>query len=145
MARRARELRKSQTAAEARVWELLRARRLAGLKFRRQYVLGSYVADFVCIPARLVIEIDGNTHSTVEEMAGDAKRTADIAGAGFRVVRLNNDYVLSDNDGDVAASILEALSTSALPLAEKKRLCDEGYISLGQSPEPLFCSGRPSP
>ena len=50
MGQRARDLRKNQTAAEDRVWKLLRARRLAGLKFRRQHVLGRYVADFVSYP-----------------------------------------------------------------------------------------------
>ena len=134
MAQRARDLRRNQTAAEDRVWDLLRGRRLAGLKFRRQYVLGGYVADFVCIPARLVIEIDGATHSTDEELAGDAKRTEEIEQAGFQVIRLGNDYVLNDRDGDVADSILDALASSALPADEKRRLYLEGYFSDCPSP-----------
>ena len=134
MAQRARDLRKNQTAAEDRVWDLLRGRRLAGLKFRRQYVLGGYVADFVCIPARLVIEIDGATHSTDEELAGDANRTKEIEENGFQVIRFGNDYVLSDRDGDVADSILDALASSALPAVEKRRLYLEGYFSDCPSP-----------
>ena len=134
MGQRARDLRKNQTAAEDRVWNLLRARRLAGLKFRRQHVLGRYVADFVCIPARLVIEIDGDTHSTDEELAGDAKRTEEIEQAGFRVIRFENDYVLSDSEGNVADSILDALASSSLPASEKRRLYQERYFSIRPSP-----------
>ena len=134
MGQRARDLRKNQTAAEDRVWNLLRARRLAGLKFRRQHVLGRYVAGFVCIPARLVIEIDGDTQSTDEELAGDAKRTEEIEQAGLRVIRFGNDYVLSDTEGNVADSILDALASSSLPASEKRRLCQEGYFSVRRSP-----------
>ncbi len=138
MAHRAKELRANQTSAEARVWSILRARRLAGLKFRRQHVLGRYVADFVCLPARLVIEIDGATHGEDEEER-DAKRTEDIERAGYRVIRFGNDYVLNDADGGVADTILEALRTSSLPDLEKHRLDTEGYtstpLSLTLSPE----------
>ena len=134
MAKRARDLRKNQTAAEHRVWSLLRSRRLAGLKFRRQHVLGRYVADFVCLPARLVIEIDGDTHSTDEELEGDAKRREEIEQAGFRVIRFGNDYVLGDTEGNVADSILDALASSALPASEKRKLYQERYLSIPPSP-----------
>ena len=58
---RARRLRKSDTAAEQRLWEALRGRRLAGLKFVRQLPIGPYYADFVCRAKRLIIEVDGDT------------------------------------------------------------------------------------
>jgi len=90
MAQLARELRRDETNAEKLVWEMLRARRLGGLKFRRQHVLGRYIADFVCLSARLVIEIDGHTHNDLES---DAKRTADLERAGYRVIRFWNSYV----------------------------------------------------
>ncbi|TMG44153.1 MAG: endonuclease domain-containing protein [Chloroflexi bacterium] len=95
MTRRAKKLRANQNSAEQRVWSILRARRLAGLKFRRQHVLGKYIADFVCIPARLVVEIDGETHGDDSQLS-DAKRTEVIERAGYRVIRFWNDYVLND-------------------------------------------------
>ncbi len=127
LTRRAREFRKEETGAESRVWWMLRARRFAGLKFRRQHVLGNYIADFVCIEARLVIEIDGATHGE-DESKRDARRTEEIERAGYRVIRFNNDYVVNDRDGDVAEMILEALRTSPLPETEKARLEAEGLI-----------------
>ena len=134
MTRRAKKLRANQNSAEQRVWSILRARRLAGLKFRRQHVLGKYIADFVCIPARLVVEIDGETHGDDSQLS-DAKRTEVIERAGYRVIRFWNDYVLNDSDGGVADTILEALRKSALPASEKARLVNEGFV-----PSP-----RPSP
>ena len=108
MTERARCLRANENSAEQRVWSLLRGRRLAGLKFRRQHVIGNYVADFVCISARLVIEIDGDTHDE-EAQVRDARRTEDIERAGFRVIRFWNQFVLTDRDGGVAETILEEL------------------------------------
>src|SRR6202521_104892 len=127
MAGRARQLRKEETAAEERVWWLLRGREVAGLKFRRQHVIGKYIADFVCLPARLVIEIDGATHGE-EEAAYDAERTHALEKAGYRVIRFDNDYVLNDRDGGVFDTIMEALKTSSLPASEKARLVAEDLI-----------------
>ena len=118
MVGRARELRRTQTAAETRVWRLLRDRRLAGLKFRRQYVIGGHIVDFVCLAARLVIEIDGATHEDVE---ADAIRTAEIERAGYSVIRFWNSYV-SDRESAMADMILDGLRRSALPKSEKDRL-----------------------
>src|SRR5437588_1170904 len=100
MARRAKVLRTNQTKAEDKMWSMLRARRLGGLKFRRQHVLGRYIADFVCIPARLVIEVDGDTHGE-EEQESDAKRTDAIESAGYRVIGFWNSSVLSDTEGGI--------------------------------------------
>ncbi|TME22959.1 MAG: endonuclease domain-containing protein [Chloroflexi bacterium] len=108
MTQRARELRANGNSAEKRIWSMLRSGRLAGLKFRRQYVIGKYVADFVCLSARLVIEIDGDTHDE-DARIKDAKRTEDLEAAGYRVIRFWNNYVLSDRDGGVADAIFEAL------------------------------------
>jgi very-short-patch-repair endonuclease len=109
------------------MWWLLRGRELAGLKFRRQHVVGGYIADFVCIQARLVIEIDGATHGDEEEER-DAKRTMEFEKAGYSVIRFWNDDVLNDRDGGVAEMILEAVHTSALLDSEKARLMAEGLI-----------------
>jgi very-short-patch-repair endonuclease len=120
--------------SEQRVWSIIRAKRLAGLKFRRQHVIGQYIADFVCLPARLVIEVDGDTHGNDEAEVQDAKRTEEIERAGYRVIRFWNDYVLNDKDGGVAETILEALMTSALSLQEKARLTCYVHAPL---PDPL--------
>jgi very-short-patch-repair endonuclease len=70
---RSRQLRRSMTDAERRLWEQLRERQMGGYKFRRQYPFGRYVLDFVCLQARLIIEVDGGQHLECAE--GDRSRT----------------------------------------------------------------------
>ena len=77
----ARHMRRAPTSSEAKLWELLRGRRLEGLKFRRQAPVGRYVADFVCYRHRLIIEADGPFHDD------DAERDAWLSSQGFRIVR----------------------------------------------------------
>ena len=134
MLERAQQLRMTANTAEKRMWSIIRAKRLAGLKFRRQHVIGKYVADFVCLPARLVIEVDGDTHGSDEAALKDARRTEEIERAGYRVIRFWNDYVLNDADGGVVETILEALMTSHLSPAEKARL--KSYVP-APLPDPL--------
>jgi very-short-patch-repair endonuclease len=110
------------------MWSIVRAKRLAGLKFRRQYVIGKYIVDFVCLKAKLVIEIDGDTHGSDEAELQDSKRTEDLEGLGFRVTRFWNRAVLTNTEGGVKEIILEALMASALPVTEKARLEAEGYV-----------------
>jgi very-short-patch-repair endonuclease len=81
---RARELRNNMSGTERRVWYCLRGRRLAGFKFRRQLPIGPYFADFVCLSARLVVEIDGEFHK--EE--SDRRKTAYLESQRFRVMRI---------------------------------------------------------
>src|SRR5678815_4949580 len=82
---RAREFRGKPTRAEAKAWKLLRNRRLAGLKFRRQHPIGPYIADFYCHEHRLVLEIDGSIHGTPEQIRHDRVRTAYIEAQGVSV------------------------------------------------------------
>lgn len=117
---RARELRKNANAAEVRMWSILRAKRMSGFKFRRQHALGQYIADFICLRARLVIEVDGDTHGNDEREALDAKRTEDIERVGYRVIRFWNHEVLEATD-DVAAAILNALSPHPSPARKAAR------------------------
>lgn len=70
-----------------------------GHRFRRQYPIGPYIADFVYMKKKLVIEVEGATHSTELEVAHDAKRTAFIQDQGWRVIRVNNDDVYDQLDG----------------------------------------------
>jgi very-short-patch-repair endonuclease len=135
MLERARQLRTSSTPGERRVWSILRARRLAGLKFRRQHVLGNYIADFVCLPARLVIEVDGDTHGDDEARLRDARRTEDLERSGYRVIRFSEEYVVIDTDGGVYDAIVEALMASALPVNVKARLTRDFFLA--PLPDPL--------
>jgi 5-methyltetrahydrofolate--homocysteine methyltransferase len=105
---RARDLRKNANDAEQKLWSYLRGRQLDGYKFRRQHALGQYIADFICLPARLVIELDGDTHGNDERQRLDAIRTESIERAGYRVIRFWNDEVFDDVD-EVIEEITNAL------------------------------------
>ena len=106
---RARELRKRMTAAEALLWNALRALRPFGFHFRRQVPLGPYYADFACHGRRLVIEVDGDTHGADESLEYDARRAAFMASQGYRTFRVTNRDVLRNLDG-VTAAIVSALN-----------------------------------
>jgi very-short-patch-repair endonuclease len=106
----ARRLRKSAPATERKLWTTLRDRRLGALKFRRQVPIGPYVADFVCLRHRLIVEADGPFHDPQHDQARDAWLTAQ----GFRVLRFANREV--DQPGRVADAILQAIAVP--PLAE---------------------------
>ena len=93
-AQRVRELRRHMTEAERLLWSALRDRRLGGLKFRRQVSVSVYVVDFLCFEARLVVELDGAQHYSVEALAYDARRTRAIEREGFVVVRFPNVQVM---------------------------------------------------
>ena len=95
--KRARELRRELTPIEAILWQRLRSRRLAGLKFRRQHPIGPFITDFYCAERKLVIEIDGDTHA--EQARYDASRTAWLEEQGNRVIRFNNRDVLDNLPG----------------------------------------------
>ena len=102
---RARQLRHQQTDAETRLWYKLRDRRLAGFKFRRQHPIGPFVVDFVCLEAKLVVEVDGPTH---QNPARDERRDQDLAERGFRTVRVWNNDLYENLDG-VTETILNSL------------------------------------
>ncbi|HVY56565.1 MAG TPA: DUF559 domain-containing protein [Xanthobacteraceae bacterium] len=108
---RARKLRASQTSAEARLWSALRNRRLARWKFRRQHPIDRYVVDFVSLDGKLIVEVDGATHGTEEEIASDAARTRVLVSLGFHVVRVTNVDVY-DNLAGVLEMISGALENS---------------------------------
>lgn len=85
------------------LWNRLRARRLAGLKFRCQHPVGNFILDFYCPMCRLVVEVDGGIHKRTRER--DAERTAILESYGYHIVRFTNEQVTGDIDG-VLASIL---------------------------------------
>ncbi len=97
----ARELRGRQTAAEERLWQALRSRRLADLKSRRQHPIGPFVADFCCPDRRLIVELDGEVHARQGEE--DAAREAMLTTAGYLIMRFPNDAVTADLAGVLSA------------------------------------------
>ena len=103
-----RGLRNNLTEAEVKLWQELRGRRLQGYKFRRQHPIDDYIADFACLSAKLVVEIDGATHSSADAQAYDARRTAFLETMGWRVIRFSNDDVFKDVMA-VTEAIYEAL------------------------------------
>ena len=104
---RERSLRRLQTEAERRLWHHLRDRRLLGFKFRRQHKIDRFYADFVCLQARLIVELDGSQH--LDQQAYDDARTRCLRQHGYRVLRLWNDDVLLRID-DALAVIAASLS-----------------------------------
>ena len=102
----ARSLRTNSTEAERHLWRYLRHRYLGGYRFRRQSPIGRYVVDFVCVRARLVVEIAGGQH--VDRPLEDLKRTQYLARRGFRVLRFWNNEVFLETEA-VLEKILEAL------------------------------------
>jgi len=110
--RRARELRRLSPAAERILWSRLKNRALLGVKFVRSEPIGPYFADFACRSTKLVIEIDGATHSTDEEIAHDRRRTAFLVTEGYRVVRFTNEQVYENVD-----AVLEAIAHALAELA----------------------------
>jgi very-short-patch-repair endonuclease len=106
----AKRMRHAPTEAEARLWSLLRDRRFASYKFRRQMPLGPYIVDFVCLSAKLIIEADGSQHVDDDR---DLTRRGYLEARGFRVLRFWNNDILSDQDS-VMETIWSALEASSL-------------------------------
>ena len=98
---RARVMRSAPTSAEFRLWPYLRNRKLAGLKFTRQGPIGPWFADIVCRSHKVIVEIDGATHSTPQEIAGDEERTRGLEALGYRIYRVGNRDVHDNLDGVV--------------------------------------------
>ena len=93
----AKRMRRGQTEAESFLWSYIRANQL-GVHFRRQHPIGDFIADFICIDQRLIIEVDGNIHNKPEQQEWDKQRTAFLESQDYRVVRFSNEQVLHDID-----------------------------------------------
>ena len=106
--RRAGEMRRNPTEPEKRLWRHLSASQLEGHKFRRQAVIGRFIADFLCPQKALIVEVDGDTH----DQAKDQLRDDVLASRGFRVLRVTNEEVMRNMDG-VLQYILAALNDAA--------------------------------
>ena len=110
----ARTLRRTPTPFEIRFWRLIHPIRQAGWYFRKQAPIGRYVVDFVCHGARLIVEIDGDTHYSDEGMAKDEVRTAFLVGEGYRVLRFTNLEVMEKDEG-VYLAVEQALGGGPTP------------------------------
>ena len=103
----AKTLRANATDAEIALWRLLRSRRLASMKFRRQVPIGPWIVDFVSFEQRLIVEADGSQHAESED---DKRRDFNLPERGFRILRSwNNDILLRSQ------SVLEMIFESAAP------------------------------
>lgn len=91
----AKKNRRYQTDAEQLLWHHLSTNKL-GLHFRRQHIIGCYIADFVCLKAKLIVEIDGGYHSQFEQIIKDYYRTEDLNKLGFKVIRFTNEMLFTD-------------------------------------------------
>ena len=91
--KRAKELRKNQTPAEKKIWDVLGAKRMLGLHFRRQHPIDWYIADFYCHTIRLVIEVDGPIHEEIERSEYDLNREAQLDRYDIQVIRFANQQV----------------------------------------------------
>lgn len=101
-------LRKEMTDAERHLWRHLRLRQMKQCKFRRQYPIGPFVADFACLEQNLIIELDGGQHTERENY--DARREQWLQKNGYRVIRFWNDQVLKETD-----AVLEVIWAALRP------------------------------
>jgi|ERR1043166_1723608 very-short-patch-repair endonuclease len=108
----ARGMRHKPVECEKRFWYLVRDRNLGGYKFKRQVLIGSYIADFVCIERKLVVELDGGQHADRRDY--DEKRDTFLRAKGFRVLRFWNVEFLENPEG-VLGAVLAALETAPSP------------------------------
>ncbi|MEO6548101.1 MAG: methionine--tRNA ligase subunit beta [Ferruginibacter sp.] len=113
------EHRSNPTAAEDILWQVLRGKKLDGYKFRRQHIVGSFIADFVCLAKRLIIEVDGLIHQTPENTISDEERTTALNRLGFEVIRFTNEEVIKQTD-EVFNKILHKLVEKNSNVSESK-------------------------
>ncbi len=135
----ARKLRHTMTDTERKLWSRLRAHQL-GAHFRRQAPLGSYVLDFVCFTARVVVEVDGGQHA---DSPRDQVRDAWLQAQGFRVLRFWNNEVLENIDGVLETIMMELNRT---PPPQPSPMKGEGVKqSAPPAPSPLVGDDRSAP
>lgn len=110
----AKNLRQNLTKAEAIIWNYLKGKKVEGVKFRRQLPAGNYIADFAAIEIKLIIEIDGATHSSDDRVEYDNARTEFLSSQGWRVIRVWNNDIYSNLNG-----VLQSISQIVYELKQK--------------------------
>ena len=111
---RARALRKDMSEAERKLWQRLRRGAIGGYRFRRQHPIGPYIADFICLERRLVVEVDGGQHAEPDRIAHDRERTLWLEARGYHVVRCWT-HELAENMTGVLDAIWSALAERSEP------------------------------
>jgi PncC family amidohydrolase len=111
--------RRNPTEAENVLWNIVRGKKMAGFKFRRQHIILDYIADFVCLSEKLIIEVDGLYHQLPENKISDDERTKDLNRLGFEVIRFTNEQVLQKTDEVINAIVLQVKERNA-ELSESK-------------------------
>ena len=109
---RARKLRREATSAENKLWSALRNRQIDSTKFVRQEPIGPYFADFACRARKLIIEVDGATHKTPDELSSDHRRTTFLNQQGYRVIRFTNADIHESLD-----HVIESIRTALVAMA----------------------------
>lgn len=97
-----RSLRTNMTDAEQALWHKVRRKQIQGVQFYRQKPLLSFIVDFYCPAAKLVIELDGSQHFETEHQAKDQARDVALSGIGLKVLRFDNRQVLLETDAVLA-------------------------------------------
>ncbi|MEC4748716.1 endonuclease domain-containing protein [Methylomicrobium sp. Wu6] len=109
---KARSLRSDQTDVEQLLWQQLRNRRFYNYKFRRQFPIAPYIADFACLDLKLIIELDGSQHT--EQKLYDNQRDIFLEQRGFKVIRFWNNDVIDNLEG-----VLESIRLAILKITDK--------------------------
>ena len=143
---RARSLRKTQTDVEAMMWRLLRSRELAGCKFRRQHPVVGYIADFICLDRKVIVELDGGQHDG--NVQYDQARTHRLNEAGFRVLRFWNHQVIESREAVLEAvlAFVNAPHPDPLPASGARECAAHpdpagGAREMAPHPDPLPAGG----
>ncbi|MCB9300213.1 MAG: endonuclease domain-containing protein [Lewinellaceae bacterium] len=134
----AKQQKDNPTDAEKALWQNLRNKALEGYKFRRQHIIDRFIADFICLKQRLIIEVDGGIHQLPDVKWNDEARTLRLNELGFHVLRFTNEEVLGNMEG-VLKSILAALVASPQPPPK------EGELGSAPATGEEFRFGTPSP
>jgi very-short-patch-repair endonuclease len=113
------------TRAETLLWRYLKANRIDGLGFRRQTPIRNYIVDFACLSAKLIIELDGESHEFQERQIADQIRDNFFVSEGFHVLRFTNEQVMSNLEGVVEA-IRQVASSRASGLPPSLTLPHKG-------------------
>jgi very-short-patch-repair endonuclease len=140
---KARRLREMANDAEKRLWRYLRRYPIQGSHFRRQVPIGPYVADFACMAARLLIELDGSQHARPANQLRDQARTRWLEKEGFRVVRIWNNEIIQNIDGvmeKIFEEIYGAVNAEPAQLRHRRRKRAAALIT-----PPRALRARPSP
>ena len=142
----AKRLREQPTGAEQLPWRQLRRFPIAGTHFRRQVPIGPYVADFACMAARLIIEVDGSQHERENIRDRDEKRTCWLEAEGYRVLRFWNNDITANMSG-VLETIYVAIygSSTAQPEPLKHQRHRRLRAMSADHPTPARFARRPSP